>query len=158
MNRALALILAFSLALPVSSWAQDAQPQDAIDASKLGVSLDRIKRRLVSESRETISTDGRRLNVRVDVFGAAPPIDLIPDDFSIVFGPVPGSAPTHQQHIDFVTPKEYSSPTFPVFGLAVWAAQKIAAKSKKEKCEEEIRNYRALVMQGVAVSAPRCTQ
>ena len=40
----------------------------------------------------------------------------------------------------------------------MWAAQWMADKSKKSRCEEEIANYRALVMQGVNVSAPRCTQ
>jgi hypothetical protein len=30
--------------------------------------------------------------------------------------------------------------------------------AKKAKCEEEIRQYRALVMQGVDIAAPRCTQ
>jgi hypothetical protein len=40
----------------------------------------------------------------------------------------------------------------------VWAAQKLADRSKKARCEDEIANYRALVMQGVSVAAPRCTQ
>ena len=105
-----------------------------------------------------MSSDGQRLLIRVDVFGAAPPLDLVPEDFSLTFGPVPRSAPTHQEHIDFVTPREFRSPVVPVYGLAVWAAQKLSDKSKKARCEEEIAQYRALVMQGVSVAAPRCTQ
>jgi hypothetical protein len=92
------------------------------------------------------------------VFGAAPPLDLIPNEFNLTYGPVPNSAPTHQEHIEHVTPQEFRSPVVPVYGLAVWAAQKLAEKSKKSRCEQEIAEYRALVMQGVAVAAPRCSQ
>ena len=42
--------------------------------------------------------------------------------------------------------------------LAVWAAQQLWNKSKKSRCEQELAEYKALVMQGVAVTAPRCTQ
>ena len=46
----------------------------------------------------------------------------------------------------------------PVSALAFWAANQIWQKSKKSACEEEIANYRAMVMQGMNVAAPRCTQ
>jgi hypothetical protein len=46
----------------------------------------------------------------------------------------------------------------PVSALAFWAANQIWQQSKKSKCEEEIRNYRELIMQGVNIAAPRCTQ
>jgi hypothetical protein len=157
MRRAIAFLVVMALALPVAGWAQTTTTP-AIDASKLGVSLDRIRRELAPESTETFRADGLKLNVRVDVFGQAPPIDFVPEDFSLSFGPVPHSAPTHREHLDFVTPQQFRSPTVPVYGLAVWAAQKLADRSKKARCEEELRNYRALVMQGVAVAAPRCTQ
>ena len=45
-----------------------------------------------------------------------------------------------------------------VSALAFWAAQQLWDKGKKSRCEEEIANYRALVMQGVSVAAPRCSQ
>jgi hypothetical protein len=124
----------------------------------MGVSLDRIRRQLAPESTETFKADGLKLNIRVDVFGQAPPIDFIPEDFSLTFGPVPQSAPSHREHIDFVTPREYRSPAVPIYGLAVWAAQKLSDRSKKAQCEAAVAEYRALVMQGVSVSAPRCTQ
>lgn len=158
MKRLVALLIVLSLALPGPLFAQAAEGQ-SVDVSKLGVSLDRIRGELKKiESRETITTSNGRLNVRVDVFGLAPPIDLIPDDFSLTFGPVPNSAPTHREHIEWVTPQEFRGQTFPIFGLAVWAAQKLVERSKKAKCEEEIAIYRAQVMQGIAVAAPRCTQ
>lgn len=124
----------------------------------MGVSLDRIRRQLSGEPSEVMSADGLKLDIRVDVFGQAPPLDFIPDDFNLTLGPVPHSAPTHREHIDFVTPQEFRSPAFPVYGLAVWAAQKLADRSKKSRCEAELAEYRALVMQGVSVAAPRCSQ
>lgn len=162
MRRVAVLVVAATLTLATVSRAQEGQSSPAaqpppIDAARLGISLDRIRKEL-SEPRETMSIDGQRLSVRIDVFGLAPPLMLIPDDFSLTYGPVPGSAPTHREHIEFVTPLQFRSPTVPIYGLAVWAAQKLAEKNKKAQCEEEIANYRALVVQGVAVAAPRCSQ
>ena len=157
MKRLVALLIVTALAFPATVLAQS--PDQTVDVTKLGVSLDRIRTELKkTESRETITSENGRLNVRVEVLGLAPPITFIPDDFSLVYGPVPHSAPTHREHIEFVTPREFSSPVVPIYSLAVWAAQKLAEKTKKAKCEEEIASYRALVMQGVAVAAPRCTQ
>jgi hypothetical protein len=157
MKRLGALLIVAALGLPASGWAQTADR--TVDVTKLGISLDRIRTELKkTETRETITSENGRLNVRIEVLGLAPPIQFVPDDFSLVYGPVPHSAPTHSEHIAFVTPQEFSSPVVPIYSVAVWAAQKLAEKSKKAKCEEEIANYRALVMQGIAVAAPRCTQ
>lgn len=158
MKRLVALLIVAFLAFPHLTFAQASQTP-SVDVSKLGVSLDRIRRELrQSETQETMSANGLKLDIRVRVFGQAPPIDLVPDDFSITYGPVPRSAPTHREHIEFVTPREFRSPAVPIYSLAVWAAQKLAEKSRKARCEDEIAQYRALVMQGVAVAAPRCTQ
>ena len=161
--RSLALFVLLAAAAP--AWAQEAQPPTpppettTIDATKLGVSLSRIQKGLkVAESREQRKDDGLRLEFNIHVVGTAPRIDVIPEGENLVFGPVPGTAPSHPQFLEFVTPQIYRTPTMPVSALAVWAAQWIAEKSKKSRCEEEIANYRALIMQGVNVSAPRCTQ
>jgi hypothetical protein len=157
MKRLVALLIVATLALPAAVLAQAAD--QTVDVTKLGISLDRIRTELKkTEGRESITSENGRLNVRVEVLGLAPPIEFIPDDFSLVYGPVPHSAPTHREHIEFVTPQEFRSPAVPIYSLAVWAAQKLAEKSKKARCEEEIASYRALVMQGIAVAAPRCTQ
>ena len=146
------------------AWAQDPPapppPADgqAIDATKLGVDLSRIKKGLrVAESREKLTTDGLRLNYSIQVYGQAPKIDVL-KGIDLFNGGVPGSAPSHNQMIEFWTPAIYRSPTMPVSALAFWAAQQIWQKSKKSQCEEEIATYRSLVMQGVNVAAPRCTQ
>ncbi|MGQ0732429.1 MAG: hypothetical protein ACT4QD_02105 [Acidobacteriota bacterium] len=129
-----------------------------VDATKLGVSLSRIRRELgqLPTSSERSGEDPMRLEFVVQVFGETPRIDLL-RDFPLV-GPTPHGAPTHQEVLDFLTPQAYRSPPFPILALASWAAQQLWQKSKKQRCEEEIATYRALVMQGVPVAAPRCTQ
>jgi len=154
------LIVLAGLAMPV--FAQDPQPVPApdpeIDATKLGVDLARIKRGLrVAETKEILTTEGLRLNFSVQVYGQAPKIDVL-QGIDLFNGAVPGSAPSHNQMIEYWTPEIYRTPGLPISALAFWAAQHFWEKSKKSRCEEEIANYRALVMQGVNVAAPRCTQ
>jgi len=130
----------------------------AIDAGKLGVDLSRIKKGLrVAETREKMTTDGLHLDFSIQVYGQAPKIDVL-KGIDLFNGGVPGTAPSHNQMIEFWTPAIYRSPTMPVSALAFWAAEQIWKKSKKTACEEEIATYRSLVMQGVNIAAPRCTQ
>jgi hypothetical protein len=165
--RALTLlgVLLLGLAVPVA--AQDPDPAPArppvsdepvIDATKLGVSLSRIAVGLRSaESRQQTNPGGLRLEYMVQVYGLAPKIRLF-DGVDLVGGSVPGTAPTHNQVIDHLTPKSFSAPALPVSALAFWAADWVFRQSKKSQCEQEIENYRSLIMQGVNVAAPRCTQ
>ena len=97
------------------------------------------------------------LEFNVQVYGQAPKIEVL-KDVDLFNGPVPGSAPSHRQMIEHWTPEIYRTPGLPISALAMWAAQHFWEKSKKSRCEEEIANYRALIMQGVSRSAPRCTQ
>ena len=154
------LVVVGCLVLPV--YAQETQspaPADTpIDATKLGVSLSRIQRGLfIAESRDKQDGDAVRLQFNVQVYGKAPKIEVL-QGVDLVNGAVPGSAPSHRQMIEYVTPQIYRSPTMPVSALAFWAAQHFWEKGKKSRCEEEIANYRALVMQGVNMAAPRCSQ
>ena len=168
MHRALALLFAVTLALPASVRAQgtsaaapadqkpEATPQ--VDASKLGVSLSRIKRELAqAEAAAAMPEDGRlKFSFTVEVVGSAPKINVL-EGFP-VSGAVPYGSPTHEEVLDVLTPKEFRRPIIPFSAIAFWAAKAIAEKSKKSRCEQELAEYRALVMQGVAVAAPRCTQ
>ena len=143
-------------------FAQDPQPtpapDPAIDVTKLGVSLKRIQRGLfIAESREKQGGNAMHLEFNVQVYGQAPKIEVL-KGVDLTNGAVPGTAPSHRQVIDHLTPQIYRTPTMPVSALAMWAAQHFWDKSKKTRCEEEIAQYRALLMQGVSVSAPRCTQ
>lgn len=152
------LIVIAGLASP--AWAQDPPPAPApaIDATKLGVDLGRIQKGLrVAESNEKVTADGLRLNFSIQVYGQSPKIEIL-QGVDLFNGGVPGTAPSHNQMIEFWTPPIYRTPGLPISALAFWAAQQIWEKSKKSRCEEEIANYRALIMQGVNVAAPRCTQ
>ena len=147
--------------LATPGFAQDAPPpttEGQIDVTKLGVSLSRIQRGLfIAESREKQGGSAMHLEFNVQVYGKSPKIEVLKglDLFNV---PVPGTSPTHRQVLEHLTPQIYRTPSMPVSALAMWAAQHFWEKSKKTRCEEEIAAYRALVMQGVSVSAPRCTQ
>ena len=162
--RALALLL-LVLSVSAPAWAQDSEakpaPADqpvAIDATKLGVSLARIQKGLrVSESSEKQSASPLRIEYSVQVYGFAPRIDLL-KDVDILHGDAPGTAPTHRQVIEFLTPQIYRQPAAPISALAWWAGMKMWQKSKKSQCEQEIADYRAMLMQGMNIAAPRCTQ
>lgn len=165
--RAIAVLLVALLTAPAPVWAQAAQgatqpPADAsppaVDASKLGVSLSRIKRELAQADEAASKPDDDRLkfSFSVQVVGQAPKINFL-EGFPLS-GAVPYGSPTHQEVLDVLTPKEFRSPVMPFSAVAVWAAQQLWQKSKKSRCEQELAEYKALVMQGVAVAAPRCTQ
>ena len=152
------------MGLAVPAIAQEPQPpappveEQPIDATKLGVSLKRIQRGLfIAESREKQGGDAMRLEFNVQVYGKAPKIEVL-KGVDLSNGAVPGSAPSHRQVIEHLTPQIYRSPTMPVSALAMWAAQHFWEKGKKSACEQEIADYRAMVMQGINVSAPRCSQ
>ena len=153
MMRFIALLLVASIAVPAGAFAQE-----AVDATKMGVDLSRIKRELAQAQAadEAAAEDPLRLTFRVEVVGIAPKIDLL-EGFS-VDGAVPYGPPTHQEVLDQLTPQEYRSPVIPFYSLAILAAQKLFQYNKKKQCEAEVEEYRALVMQGVAVAAPRCSR
>ena len=156
------LVLLTGLASPAS--AQD-QPQptppanETIDATKLGVSLSKIQKGLfIAETREQSKKDGAiHLEFNVLVYGTSPKIEVL-KGIDLLNGGVPGSAPSHNQMIEFWTPAIYRSPTMPISSLAYWGIAQLVKKTAKTKCEDEIRAYRELIMQGVNVAAPRCTQ
>jgi hypothetical protein len=136
-----------------------ASPAAPVDVSKLGVSMSRIKQGLrVTESSQTASSMPLKIEYQVQVFGAAPRIDIL-RDFNIGQGaPVSYGAPTHNDFVTQWTPQAYRSPPASLSSLAGWALFQMAKQSEKSKCEEEIANYRQLIMQGVPMAAPRCTQ
>jgi hypothetical protein len=166
MRRGVVVLLVGLLATPAMARAQ-AQPSSAgtkdeaattVDASKMGVSLSRIRRELAqAEAAATVPEDGRlRFSFSVDVVGQAPKINFL-EGFSLN-GATPYGAPTHGEILDVLTPQAFKSPPIPFSAMAVWAAKYMWEKSKKSRCEQELAEYKALVMQGVAVAAPRCTQ
>lgn len=136
----------------------ESRAESQVDSTKMGVSLSRIQRGLfVATERDKNNPDGMRLEFNVQVYGMAPKIEVL-KGVDLFNGAVPGTAPTHNQMIEFWTPPIYRTPGLPISALAFWAANQVWQKSKKARCEEEIANYRAMIMQGVNVAAPRCTQ
>ena len=169
MTRVFTALLVAVLAVPAAGYAQGAPASEAttataaseaqasspqVDASKLGVSLSRIRREL----REAEPTTDAPLNLKfhIEVFGRAPRYDALQGwDLD---GPMPYGGPTHREVVSFLTPQTHKGQAFPISSIAVWAVQKLGQMSKKSRCEQEIAAYRELVMQGVSVAAPRCTQ
>ena len=152
--------------MPASAGQPAPEPQAApasaegpVDASKLGVSMSRIKKGLrVTESRQTATNAPLKLEYQIQVFGAAPRIDIL-QGFNIgQSAPLSYGAPTHNDFVTQWTPQAYRSPVAPLSSIAFWAIGEAAKRSQKSKCEEEIANYRQQVMQGVPAAAPRCTQ
>ncbi len=130
-----------------------------VDPSRMGISLERIVKGLrFEEMRERRTDSPLNLEFQVQVFGTAPRIDILGDYDIGKDGPLPYGAPTHQDFLNHLTPQAYRSPTVPISSVALWAITQLMQRSSKSKCEQEIAEYRALVMQGVAVAAPRCTQ
>lgn len=133
--------------------------EPAVDTAKLGISMSRIQRGLrVSQAREQSSADGLKLEYQIQVFGKAPRIDII-QDFDIgPQAPLQYGAPTHNEFVNLWTPQAYRSPGIPFSSVAAWAVGALAKRADKSKCEQELADYRAAVMQGIAIAAPRCTQ
>lgn len=95
--------------VPEAPVRETAAEAPAVDVSKLPLNVSRIQR----EMRKTIEReelDGKVLRYNIDVFGQTPSIQLFAPDVDLRFGPVPYSAPTHREMMDFVTPQEFRSP------------------------------------------------
>ena len=77
-------------------------------------------------SRVTVTEhrDGLNLRYQIEVFGRAPEVRLFTPEDNLATGPVPYGAPTHQEIIRHITPKEFSSPVMDFSALARWLAQK----------------------------------
>jgi hypothetical protein len=114
----LVAILALGLAAPVDAQSSAEPPPtppatatsaSSVDAGRLGISLSRIQRRLQASS-ERQSRDGLNLRFFVDVYALAPPIVLLTKEDNLDTGRVPDSAPTHQEVLQFLTPRGLTPP------------------------------------------------
>lgn len=157
MRAAAALVWVLCAAAPLA--AQDAAPAAVpVDPTKLGVSLARIQKGLrLASAAEQSSATPLHLEFQVQVFGQAPAIDVL-KGVDLLNGSVPGTAPSHRDVIDFLTPQIFRTPGLPVSALAGWAIGQLSKRSRRSECEDEIAQYRAMVMRGMNVAAPRCTQ
>ncbi|MEP7116255.1 MAG: hypothetical protein ABI880_01645 [Acidobacteriota bacterium] len=160
MRRLLAAVLALAVAavpLPALAQPQADGPDQvaAINPEALGVSTARIKRRLAADSQaRSQGASPLKLEYHVDVFGTAPLLRFFAGQ-DLVYGAVPGSAPTHRDMLDMFTPQAFKSPRVDFLGLALGAASQGAKKVQDWRYLRDLRNYQKLVESGVNVSAPQ---
>ncbi|MGE0812179.1 MAG: hypothetical protein AB7O28_06405 [Vicinamibacterales bacterium] len=153
-----ALIALLSCAAPLAAQTADGQASttpSAIDAKALGVSLTRIQRRLAVESQARRT--GRyplKLEYFVDVYGSAPALRFF-DGQDLVYGGVPGGAPTHADMLWQVTPQAFRSPRVDFLGIAAGAAKFGARKAREWNYERELAAYKKLIEAGRNVPAPQ---
>jgi hypothetical protein len=124
MRWVLAVLVVLSLAPPARAGQnQSSKQQQQLDVDRLPISLERIQREL-REPREQETRDGLNLRYLVQIYGAAPPIDIFNKEDNLKNGPVPYGAPTHQDMLEVMTPKEYRAPAMDFSALLRWLADK----------------------------------
>lgn len=138
--------------------AQTPTPQPStptIDGTALGVSLPRIQRRLAADSKaESTGSTPLKLEYYVDVYGTAPLLRFFVGE-SLVYGAVPGSAPTHRDMLWHVTPQQLRSPRVDLLGLAAGAAMYGARRMKDWQYDRDLAAYKKLIESGTIVPAPQ---
>jgi hypothetical protein len=106
---------------------QERRDREARDP-ELPVSLERIRRELLQQTRTTESRDGLRLSYYVEVYGRAPRLELFTPEDNLVNSPVMYGGMTHQEFLRVVTPEEFRAPAADISGaiaaLIKWAADK----------------------------------
>jgi hypothetical protein len=140
---------------PTDATAPTTSAVPAIDGRALGVSLSRIQRRLSADAEvRTTAFAPLKLEYYVDVYGTAPALRFFTGE-SLIYGPVPGSAPTHRDMLWHVTPQAFRSPRVDFLGLATGAAMYGARKIQNWNYERELAAYKKLVEAGKNVPAPK---
>ena len=77
-----------------------------IDVTRLPIDLKRIEQRFrQGQIRE--ERNGLNLRYFVEVFAKSPALVLLTPQDNLVYGAVPGSAPTHADMLEMMTPREY---------------------------------------------------
>lgn len=159
MRRLLAAVLGLAVAAaPVL--AQEAAPAQAVaegnvDARALGVSFERIQRRLAADSRARSQGESPiKLEFHVDVYGTAPALRFFAGQ-NLAYGAVPNSAPTHRDMLQMFTPQEFRAPVVDFFGLAMGAATAAARKMQDWQYQRDLKEYQKWVEAGRNIPAPK---
>ena len=101
-----------------------AQAQEKVDVSRLPLDLQRIQKQL-RESTTREEREGLNLRYFVDVYGQAPPLVIFGPEDDLTAGPVPRTAPTHQDMVNQVTPQEYRAPAGNLNNLYKWFRERM---------------------------------
>ena len=119
-----AMTLLLSLAAPAAA------EKPRIDVDRLPIDIARIRQGL-REATFREEREGLNLRYFVSIYAQAPPLNLVinPDGKdSWLVGPVPHTAPTHKEFMDFWTPQEFRSPAMDFTTLLKWLAERAAKK------------------------------
>jgi hypothetical protein len=148
---AAAVLLAMA---PAPAAAQDASPS-SLDANAMGISLSRIQRRLAAESEaRSEGASPLKLEFFVDVYGNAPALRFFQPQ-ELLWGPVPGSAPTHRDMIMHNLPQAFRSPRVDFLGMVTGVAMYGARKMSQWEYDRELAVYKKMVEAGKNVPAPK---
>ena len=82
-----------------------------VELERLPINVGRIGRPL-RQTQVREQHDGLRLRYDIQVYGEAPRFKLFTPLDNLLVGGVPNSAPTHNDMIRQMTPKEFSTPVF----------------------------------------------
>lgn len=151
-------------AVPTAASAQDpaagstapaAVERQSIDPTALGISMARISRQLRIDQRARQQGDSLlKLEYFVDVYGTAPALRFFTGP-ELLYGAVPGSAPTHRDMLYQLTPQAFRSPRVDFLGLAYAATAAGARKVQDWRYERDLRAYQKLIESGRIVPAPQ---
>ena len=129
-----------------------------VDARALGISLSRIARRLAADSKaRSQGASPLQLEYHIDVFGSAPELRFFTGE-DLVFGAVPGSAPTHRDMLSHVTPQAFRSPRADVLGAISGAARYGARRAGERSYDRQYEAYRKLIEAGKPATPPKPPQ
>jgi len=124
MRSLFALLVLIGLAVPAAA------EEPRIDVDKLPIDFARIRQALKDDTfRE--ERDGLNLRYFLSINAPAPPLNIVvnPDgNDSWLVGPVPHTAPTHKEFMEFVTPQEWRPAVPDVGALFKWLSERASKK------------------------------
>ncbi len=127
----------------------------AIDPNALGISVARISRQLRIDAQARAQGDSPlKLEYFVDVYGTAPALRFFSGP-ELLYGAVPGSAPSHRDMLYQLTPQAFRSPRVDFLGLAYAAGSAGARKVQDWRYERDLRAYQKLLEAGAVLPAPQ---
>lgn len=101
----------------LSASAQEPRPDSQQSVYELPVSLKRMQRRIDRIARAGDDASLLQLTSYVEVFARSPGIDLIHQTFDLELGPIPYGAPTHDEMIAAMTPRQWRPPLMRLDGF-----------------------------------------
>ncbi|MBI2833148.1 MAG: hypothetical protein HYX76_01815 [Acidobacteria bacterium] len=109
---------------------------DGIRTEALGISVDRIRRKLAQTPPREISTvNGLRIEYYIDVYGKPYTLDVL-KGFDLQTGAVQYGPPTHTEFLNLVTPQEFRAPAADMLTPAMLLLQWLAKKAQKKAAQD----------------------